>query len=267
MLKAAVLTFIAALAIPSHALAWGAEGHQIVAHIAARELTPATRRAVEALLGGDAESAMVDASTWADEIRNQRRATGPWHYVDIPVGTRGYDPRRDCRREDCVVAQIERDQRILLDKALLPAVRAEALRFLIHFVGDIHQPLHASDNRDRGGNEVHIILGRKKSNLHSVWDVDIVRSLGRNAMTVANAIEADMSVAKHRSWQSGTAANWANESFQISNNEIYSMPGTNDISAPVILPRNYTERESGVVQEQLEKAGVRLAMVLNRALQ
>ena len=104
------------------ASAWGLEGHQIVAHIAARELTPAARAQVQDLLGGEAARAMVEASTWADEVRPTRPATAPWHFVNIPIGSGGYEPRRDCPRDDCVVAQIERDARIVGDRQLLPAV-------------------------------------------------------------------------------------------------------------------------------------------------
>ena len=210
---------------------------------------------------------MTVASTWADEIRPQRPETAPWHFVDIPVGSAGYNPRRDCPRGDCVVAQIEREQRMVADRTLLPAVRAEALRYLIHFIGDIHQPLHAADNGDRGGNEMRAVLDGRRTNMHAVWDVDVVRALGGDPLYVASQLEAEMSLEKHVSWQMGTPADWANESFRLANTEVYgalSSPGAT--GAPVVLPRDYARRESGVVREQLEKAGVRLAWVLNQAL-
>jgi hypothetical protein len=256
-----------ALALPSSALAWGAEGHQIVASIAASELTPAARDRVRELLGADPGFAMTVASTWADEIRPQHPETAPWHYVNIPVGSTSYDARRDCPRGDCVVEQIEREQRIISDRTLLPAVRAEALRFLIHFIGDIHQPLHAADNRDRGGNEMRVVLNGRRTNMHAVWDVDVVRALGGDALYVASQLEADMSAAKHQSWQNGAAATWANESFRLARAEIYAGASGRGASAPIVLSADYARQESGVAAEQLEKAGVRLAWVLNRALQ
>src|SRR5471030_179513 len=129
-----LLTFVL-LALPSPALAWGAEGHEIVAAIAAHELTPRARAAH--LLGG--EAMLVLASNWADEIRDQRQGTGRWHFVDIPLAAPGYHPRRDCPDRACVVAQIENDMRILDSRRLNDSTRAEALRFLIHFVADVHQ--------------------------------------------------------------------------------------------------------------------------------
>src|SRR5258706_9559089 len=146
--------------VPVPCLAWGVEGHRIIAAIAADELTPAAKSQIEQLLdGGDAFAAMMDASTWADEIRSARPQTASWHFVDIPVGSTGYDYLRDCIRQNCVVSQIDRVERALADKRVLPSGRAEALRFLIHFIGDVHQPLHAADNREKGGNATRVVLG------------------------------------------------------------------------------------------------------------
>src|SRR5450432_2447778 len=117
---------------PQRAAAWSSEGHEIVALIAARELTAGARAQVTHLLGG--EAMMAHQANWADEIRDQRRDTGAWHYVDIPLAAPGYDARRDCPQAACVVAQIENDLTILANRKLTDSVRAQALRFLIHFV-------------------------------------------------------------------------------------------------------------------------------------
>jgi hypothetical protein len=239
-------------------------GH-IVAAIAADGLTPAARRQVEDLLGGDAIG-MMEASTWADEIRMKRPRTAPWHFVDVPIGSVGYNPQRDCRNDDCVVAQIEQDARIIADHQLSLPIRAEALRFLIHFVGDIHQPLHAADNHDRGGNGIHVILRRQKTTLHSVWDGDVVRALGRSPEQVAATLEREMSASTTQQWERGTARDWANESFQLASKEIYSHISGGDVAAPVILPPDYARDESHIAAEQLKMAGVRLAWLLNRSL-
>jgi|SRR5215471_6908510 len=257
-------TILLALAYATPSLAWGTDGHQIIATIAARELTPAARTQVGQLLGGNPTAAMIASSMWADEIRPQRRETAPWHYVDIPVRASGYVARRDCAGNDCIVAQIEREIRIVGDRSLLTPVRTEALRFLIHFVGDIHQPLHAADNDDRGGNQIRVQINRRRTNMHAVWDTDVVEALGGNPVVVANRLEADMSAAKHQSWQSGTPADWANETFHIAVREIYATPRSFDQPGLVILPRDYPQRERGVTEEQLSKAGVTLASVLNR---
>ena len=196
MNRSTVFFALALFAAPSPCLAWGAEGHRIVAAIAADELTPAARQEVEELLGGDASVAMVQASTWADEIRPKRPDTAPWHFVDIPIQSNGYDPGRDCPADDCVVGQIDRDARIVADRQLAAPIRAEALRFLIHFVGDLHQPLHAADNDDRGGNRLRVVLRQHRTNMHAVWDVDVVRALGRGPEEISVRLEKEITPAR-----------------------------------------------------------------------
>jgi len=162
------------------ALAWGPEGHEVVAALAAANLTPSARAQVSALLGGD--SMIVLDANWADEIRTDQPQTAPWHYVNIPLNAPGYDPRRDCADGRCVVAQIERNEHVLADRSASKAARADALRFLIHFIADVHQPLHAADN---GGNAFTVFLRGKHTNLHHVWDNDVVDIFGRDAGAVA----------------------------------------------------------------------------------
>ena len=261
-----VLPLIAALLLtPSAAYAWGREGHQIVALIAAGELTPAAKARVADLLGEpDAASAMERYSTWADEIRRTRRETAPWHYVNIEIGSNGYDAARDCPHDDCVVGQIERDISILKDKSLAKPVRTEALRFLIHFVGDEHQPLHVADNHDRGGNQVRVILNGRRKNLHAVWDTAVVEALGNNPSTVAAELSAKITPADLASWSKGTPVIWANECWRIAKRDVYAdLHGHGGTSAPIILPPDYARKKSVIAAEQLERAGVRLAAILN----
>lgn len=260
-----VLASVFAGAAP--ALAWGAEGHRIVAFIAASELKPQARAQVTKLLGGPDTPAMVRVSTWADRIRRDRPRTGPWHYVDIPLGSAGYVAARDCRHGDCVVAQVERDARILADRQIATPLRAEALRFLIHFVADEHQPLHAADNHDRGGNEVRVVLDGEHTNLHAVWDDNVVRALGASPARVATRLEAAITPTERARWQHGSAASWANGAFAIASRDIYApLHGAGGTRHPVLLPADYARSHAPIAARQLEKAGVRLAWLLNRAL-
>jgi nuclease S1 len=265
-----LLTLIGSLTaglIPAPALGWGAEGHRIVAAIAADELTPTARSQVEQLLGTDALVGMMTASTWADEIRQKRPDTAPWHFTDIPVQSDRFDSQRDCPRDNCVVGQIDRDARIVADRQLAAPVRAEALRFLIHFVADVHQPLHAADNNDRGGNRVRVLLRRHHTNLHAVWDVDVVRALGHSPEEVSVQLEREITPTRRRAWAAGTARDWANEAHQIARREVYGqLSGQGGTDAEIIFPADYARAERNVADVQLEKAGVRLAAVLNKAL-
>src|SRR5579863_163076 len=126
------------------ALAWGPEGHDLVARIAEAQLTPTAREQVAAILGPNATMASI--SSWADQVRRQRSATAPWHYVDIPINKPHYDRTRDCAKDNCVVQQIEVEKAALRSPSTSETDRREALMFLIHFIGDMHQPLHSSDN-------------------------------------------------------------------------------------------------------------------------
>lgn len=249
------------LLAPIPAWAWGPQGHEIVALIAMGELTPAARNQVTHLLGSP--TAMVHESNWADEIRDRRRDTAGWHYVDIPLQAPGYDARRDCPGRDCVVAQIENDMRLLSNPRLGDAARAEALRFLIHFVADVHQPLHAEDHDDKGGNQVRVTIGRYRANLHRVWDSEVVDVLGPDTAADASAIARSITPAQRQAWASGFPAGWANEAHAIARDRIYPpLAGRNEVR----LPRDYAWRQAPAVRELLAKAGVRLAFVLNRSL-
>ena len=134
---------------PSYGWTWGSQGHQIIATIAQSQLTPAARKEVDRLLALVLGATLESVSTWADEHRNP--ATAAWHYINMPRGNCVYEAERDCPDGRCVVEAIQRQADILQssasdDKKLL------ALKYLVHFVGDVHQPLHAGYADDRGGN-------------------------------------------------------------------------------------------------------------------
>src|ERR1700722_17811224 len=132
------------------AFGWGVEGHALIARIAEAQLTPAVHAKVVQILGPNVSMASV--ASWPDEIRRSRTETGPWHYIDIPIGQLHLDMARDCPKGDCVIKKIEDFEAVLRDPSTPAEQRREALMFVIHFVGDLHQPLHDSDNHDKGGN-------------------------------------------------------------------------------------------------------------------
>ena len=251
----------ALLLVPAPAFGWGAEGHEIAAAVALDELTQPARRQVAGLLGSDAM--LVQMSNWADEIKDRRRDTARWHFVDIPLYAPAFVAQRDCAGGDCVVAQIQADVAALRDKRLDKETRAKALLFLIHFVADVHQPLHAEDNGDKGGNEVRVQVGRERANLHRVWDVDVVEALGFDPQGLAADIEHGITPGQRQAWAKGTPADWANEAHAIARDQIY--PPLRGARA-LRLPRDYAWREAPVARLQLARAGVRLAWLLNSAL-
>jgi hypothetical protein len=164
--------FVAVLLIfPAVCLAWGGEGHQIVALIAEDHLTPRAKAAVTELLDG-AHISDAEVASWADEVRRQRSNTAPWHYVNIPHDAGAFDQVRDGNNVNNVIDAIDAQLKVLADKAAPREKRQEALKFVVHFMGDIHQPLHCADrNGDKGGNKrlVFFLDRRKAVSLHSVW--------------------------------------------------------------------------------------------------
>ena len=143
MRRLAIVLVVASL-VPSRTFAWGSEGHSIVAEIAEQHLEPGTTKQVRDLLALENSTSLADVANWADHIRRQRPETASWHFVDIPITAPFYDPARDCAGGNCVVAKIEQFAKELHDTSPPPGERLEALKFLVHFAGDVHQPLHAS---------------------------------------------------------------------------------------------------------------------------
>ena len=187
------------------AFAWGPEGHSLVARLAAAHLTPqATARVAEVLGQGNT---MQSIASWADQIRRERLVTGPWHYVDIPIDKPHLDMTRDCPKGDCVIAKIEEFQRTVVDPAATPVQRREALLFLIHFVGDMHQPLHCSDNKDKGGNDVKLDLFGRPTNLHSAWDGGLLARIGQEDALFAK-LSKDLTDRRASKWGKGSVSSW-----------------------------------------------------------
>ena len=260
----------------NEARAWGADGHVAVATVAASFIAPSTAAEVRTLLGGwgSAEDQMAKASVWADEIRVFHPETGEWHFVNIPLGAAGYDPGRDCEDGGCIVAALDRFANVLRDRQAPPAARTEALKYLIHFMGDVAQPLHCSDNGDHGGNGLHVVVGGKRRSLHQVWDTDIVEAAERQAGVVGGRglgawVAARISPQQRSQWASGGAADWANQSHGVAVGVAYagiSGRGGNDARTPIVLGQGYVDQAVPVVEAQIALAGVRLAAELDMLL-
>lgn len=161
---------------PSPAAAWGNSGHHIIAWTALEYLTPNAKEAVTALLG---KETLVSVSTYADEVRLLRPETSAWHFVDMPRNARAFVPTRDCvttSRGYCTVAAIEMLENILLsrDGKTSDEERRDALKFLVHLVGDLHQPLHCGYKDDAGGNRIRVTFFGTLTNLHAVWDTRMI---------------------------------------------------------------------------------------------
>lgn len=275
------------LLLPTPALAWGYEGHKVVADIARPYLTPEVRARVDALLATDAGDAltahdMASEATWADAWRSAgHKETAQWHFVDDELDGPDLDeacfghpapngPASAGPAKDCVVDKIDEFAAELKNPATEPGERLLALKFLLHFVGDLHQPLHASDNHDRGGNCVLLAMGGPRTvNLHSYWDTGVVEAMNPDAEALAATLRARITPAQRIAWSKGDPAIWAREAFGVAKSTAYTIgspAGCLQDPTPIALPAGYAERPQAAAAIQLERAGVRLAAVLNGAL-
>lgn len=186
--------------------------------------------------------------------------------MDIPVDASGFDEQRDGKHGNNVIDKIDQFERVLLDHNVSREKRAEALKFLVHFVGDLHQPLHCADRNDKGGNSriVFFLDQPRGLNLHSVWDTTILlhRKGRMRALQYAMALNRKISKEQAKQWQQGTVEDWANESHAVAVNVAYK--GVPADGRPPRLDEVYVERAGDAIDQQLQKGGVRLAMLLNR---
>jgi hypothetical protein len=269
-----ILCVIATLA-GSPAVAWGDLGHKVTALIAYRHLTPAARAALDALLAADLDTLtppdFASRATWADRYRTAHRETAPWHYINIEIDHP--DLQSACygleAAQDCIVNKIDQFAAELGNPATPPAERLLALKFLIHFVGDVHQPLHAADHDDRGGNCIGVLTQTNAAplNLHAYWDVEAVEALGTSAQQIADRLDAPFTE-EMKNWTSTTPGNWAMESFEIARRDAYNLPSRPTCRAHgvVALSPEYQAAAQKDAAAQLQKAAIRMAGLLNRAL-
>ena len=280
-MKLRSVAMLAVLAATALAHAWNATGHMVVAAIAQANLSPTAKAEAERLLKIDATRPgyddFVTVGSWADEVRNDRKETGPWHYKDLYFRTDG-KPVANRPEEPNAVSKIIEFTAVLKDRSKPDAQRAEALRFLIHFVADIHQPLHATAREsdahpkgDRGGNDFAISppdgSERGPKNLHSLWDggAGLLQSYPREegrAVALAEARVLMATVPRSALSRIGerNPERWAEEGFDLAKRKVYAMTEGTAPSA------EYLEASRVVAARQLSLAGYRLADLLNRTL-
>jgi hypothetical protein len=260
----ALLAAAGSLAVPAGpAFAWGRLAHRASAKLAESRLTPAARAAVREIL--EPGESLADASTWADEHSGDIPGSRAWHYVNVPISADSYDPR-DCRG-NCIVSRLEEFRAALADRnAPLPR-RRMALRYVVHLVQDLHQPLHVGDHRDRGGNALQLTYYRDdRTNLHQLWDSGLFRNRFRHENQLLDEIETRANRPDAKSWRAGTIEDWANESLQAAK-IAYKVPGGDEpIRRGTRLGRDYERANLPLATRRVAQSGVRLADMLNAIL-
>lgn len=266
MRKWFAVAFLALAATPMKAHAWGEEGHKIVCGIAWQRMTPEARAYAAKLLGKDDEKTFAEACVWADQIRPTRPETSAWHYINIPAGQTGVDLPRDCgdAAKRCAPWAIVEMTRVLQNPQSNEDTRRDAMRFVMHFVGDLHQPLHAGRPEDLGGNRVNVDFfgdtgnGSRQNNLHSVWDSQILRRAGQKYPDAVQVLNAQILPWEAELWGNRDVVQWTNEVYRVCEDFVYGkLPQDHK------LGNMYYQPALGYADVQLEKAGVRLAYLLN----
>lgn len=274
----ATLALAAMALVPGKALAWGFYAHGTTAQIAEANIEPGTRAKLDRLFRAEQQIGtpqcrlrnLVDASTWPDCLRGEGWRWGytfAWHYRTAPIDE-PYNPRSNCSGGNCILAQIERNQRILADESLHDNVRLEALAFMVHFVGDVHMPLQSGDHDDRGGNDRVTDYGIVPGlNLHWIWD----GPLAERAITSAQpSLVRRYSAAEKAELAGGDPAEWGRESWELARSFVY--PNAFDCTdCSGKLPSETALTQEDIVaaipvsQRRVTQAGLRIARLLDEA--
>ena len=252
-MKKTILFTMSLLVLSPNIFSWGKIGHRVVGEIAQRNLNEKAKKGLKELIG---DEELWHASTWADEIRSDpaRVYTQYWHYASIPTGKTYFDQKRN--KDGDVIEALYRFEEVLRNTKETKEKRLEALKFIDHFVGDLHQPLHVGLAEDRGGNSVKVKWFKDETNLHTVWDEEIINfeqlSFSEYA-TYLNKFSDD----QKKEWLKGTYMDWAKESQEL-RPKVYDLPENKN------LGYEYSFKMKPVVEERLKQAGLRLASVLNK---
>lgn len=267
MNRIALLLLMSLIAVPAapagatsapDALRWGRLGHRVIARVAAAQLNDAAKQQVRYLLG---QETLASIASWGDEIRNERPETGNWHYIDIPITDSLYRPERYCP-DGCVIEAVKTQLAILANRSNSRSARAEALKWVVHLVEDLHQPLHVGERGDKGGNDVKITWEGKPSNLHRLWDSQMLESAGLDENAWVTRFEREIAQRGDLlQIRMGTPESWAMESHAVSRDVVYPF-----LPQSLEVDRHYYDQVHIVLEDRLFRASVRLASVLNGVL-
>jgi len=263
-------------------MAWWEYGHETVATIALKNVRPETRAKIERLLAkqGLLETAtcpartIEEASVWPDCIKplgDRFSYASSWHYQNVDV-CKPFDQKSACRDGNCVSAQIERNAKLLADESVPERERVMALAFLVHFVGDLHMPLHAGDRGDLGGNRVSAAYGLigGRTNLHSVWDGYLAERAISTPAGGALGLISTTSAEERQAMAGGSVTDWAKESWEVSRDFAYGTafnePCATKTDERYVMTEEQTQKLIPVVRSQVLKGGLRLARMLDEAL-
>lgn len=257
MKRSLVAVLLLVVALPANA--WHPLGHRLVARLAEARLAPDTRAEVRRLLALEGHRTLADVANWADDVRAEGGVLGKrsekWHYVNIGEHDCAYDAARACPGGDCVVEAINAQAAILADRARPDAERLQALKFVVHFTGDVHQPFHAGYARDRGGNKIQVNYNGRGSNLHALWDGTLLGSRDFDELPYYWWLRIT-DTTQPESFSAVAPVQWAERSCKIA-----LQPGV--YPARARIGDDYIATYRPVAERAIQRGGLRLAELLN----
>jgi len=256
---AVALGTLLATGVTSPAFGWGQTGHRVTGAIAQQYLSPLSQAAMMELLPN---SSLAQASTHADEMRSDpsefwQKTAGPWHYVSVPEGKTYVEV--GAPDEGDAVTALEQFTNTLKDPSATTDEKRLALQFIVHIIGDLHQPLHAGNGTDRGGNDVKVRFFWQDSNLHRVWDSQMLEQRGLSYTEWTAQLTRSITPQDIRSWASTDVLEWIKESTEI-RDTIYPDNANN-------MSYDYLYNNLPTAQKRIQMAGIRIAMYLNKVFE
>lgn len=258
-MKRQILLLLSILPVSIFLLSWGVTGHRTIGKIAENHLSAQAKAAIQGLLGHES---LADVSTWADEVSStpEYRQTGSWHYLNLPPGLTYPEFQKQVEgvTKANVYSALQKNEEILTSKNSTRAQKIEALKFVVHFVGDLHQPMHISRAEDKGGNTIQLNYEGKGINLHSLWDSYLLDHQGLNYEQLAEKYDR-ITPQQIRQWQGDPLIKWIWESYEVSA-RLYAEA---DAIKGRSIDEAYYKTHIGIVADRIQRAGIRLAGVLN----
>lgn len=247
------------IAISLMLVSWGYTGHRTVGQLAENHLNEKAKSEIKNLLG---DTTIADACTWADDARKepQFKETANWHFLNLPLGLtfEQFKAQIDTISEGNVYSALLKAEGDLTNKETPRQQQIYALKFLMHFVGDLHQPMHISRAEDKGGNTIQLNYEDKGTNLHSLWDTKMLEHQGLDYKQLASKYD-NISATDIKQWQSDSIVQWIWESYQISS-QLYAEI---DTMGKRVIDDEYYQKHLPIIEKRIQQAGIRLAGVLN----
>jgi len=250
------------LLIPLLSFGWGAEGHRIIGAIAEMHLNKIARSKINQIMG---KESLEDISNWLDWKRDDWHGASPFHYISMPVDALKYEPSHCANDGVCAISTIDKYKARLLDEHESPESKTESIKVIVHLFQDLHMPLHTGGQKgDYGGNGVKVDFFGKSTNLHKVYDFEVIQYAKKSEEQWVFELTKDLTDEKIKEIQEGSLLDWVNDSHQYVQGVYDQLPNKKD--GKIVMNEEYVNYADAIIKEQMLEAGLRLAKYLNNTM-